>query len=447
MKTKAILIAGSNSGCGKTTVTLGLMAAFRQMKLAVQGFKAGPDYIDPSLHRIVTGQPSINLDTWMMPEDFFHHSFASHAGNTDISVIEGVMGLYDGKTADSDEGSTAMLAEKLGVPVILVINAKSMARTAAAIVKGLVDFNPRLNIIGVVLNNVGSDNHLELLKKSIKTYCGLPVLGSLKKNSHFNIPSRHLGLFMGDEGALSAETVSLLADTIQTNFDLDKILSLSEFTAKDTALAEIDPIVKGAQRPRRLGIAKDRAFCFYYQDNLTILKKLGYELVEFSPISDAKLPDNVDAFYFGGGYPELHCEALSNNKSMLQSIQQKSREGAMIYAECGGLMYLGQSIFTTDGKEYPMTGCLNYRTRMQTKLQALGYVEVAPLEDFFVLKQNKKMRGHVFHYSDIIFDADPPVSFYSGNPARNAIGYKARNTFASFVHLHFGNLYQADVVE
>ncbi|MBU0991465.1 MAG: cobyrinate a,c-diamide synthase [Proteobacteria bacterium] len=432
MKTKAVLIAGSNSGCGKTTVALGLMAAFRKIGLNVQGFKVGPDYIDPSLHRIITGKPSINLDTWMMPDSFLRYSFTSRASQADISIIEGVMGIYDGKKPDSGEGSTAELAEKLGIPVILVINAASMARTAAAIVKGLIDFNPKLNIIGVVLNNIGSDNHLSLLKKSIQTYCGLPVLGGIKKNTDFNIPSRHLGLFMGDEGVLPPKTISHLAETIRTNIDLDKILSFSKISLREPS----QPLLNPVQTQKRLGIARDQAFCFYYEDNLEILKQLGYELVEFSPVSDAKLPD-AEAFYFGGGYPELHAESLSNNTSMRESVRKRSHEGGVIYAECGGLMYLGQSITTIDGKEYAMSGCMNYRTQMLPSLQSLGYVEIYPEEDYFILKRGKKMRGHVFHYSDIIFDAIKPLSFYSGNPEGKGISYKVRNTLASYVHLHF----------
>jgi cobyrinic acid a,c-diamide synthase len=436
MKTKAVLIAGANSGCGKTTVTLGLMAAFQKMGLNVRGFKVGPDYIDPSLHRIVTGTPSINLDTWMMPDSFLRYSFTSRACKADISVIEGVMGIYDGKSADSDEGSTAELAERLGLPVILVINAESMARTAAAIVKGLVDFNPKLNIIGIVLNKIGSNTHRELLEKSIKTYCGLPVLGALKKNTDFGIPSRHLGLFMGDEGVLGPETVSRLAETIRAGIDLDKILSRVEFTLPQNS-PPFSPICK---KHKRLALARDQAFCFYYQDNLDILEELGYELVEFSPLSDTTIPDRVEALYFGGGYPELYAEALSNNKPMRQSILRESHDGAVIYAECGGLMYLGRSITTIDGREYPMTGCMNYRTRMLSALRALGYVEICPKEDFFVLNRGQKMRGHAFHYSDIMFDTKSHSNFYFGNPADKAIGHKIRNTLASYVHLHFANM-------
>jgi cobyrinic acid a,c-diamide synthase len=188
-------------------------------------------------------------------------------------------------------------------------------------------------------------------------------------------------------------------------------------------------------------VARDQAFCFFYQDNLEILKQLGYELIEFSPISDTKLPDHVETFYFGGGYPELHAEALSTNKSMRESIRQKSYEGAVIYAECGGLMYLGQAITRTDGKSYPMTGCMNYRTHMRSRLSALGYIEICPREDFFILKCNKKMRGHVFHYSDLWFDIEPPPNFYIGHPAEKAAGYRIRNTLASYVHLHFSFIF------
>jgi cobyrinic acid a,c-diamide synthase len=438
MNTKAVVIAGSNSGCGKTTVSLGLMAAFKKRGLAVQGFKVGPDYIDPSLHRIITDSPSINLDTWMMPENFLCHAFSSRAKRADISIIEGVMGLYDGKSPTSDDGSTAELAVKLNLPVILVINAKSMARTAAAIVKGLIDFNPELNIIGVVFNQVSSARHLEILTDAVNKYCGVNVLGGLNSIA-FTIPSRHLGLYMGEDNILQPDHINYLADQITKNIDLNTLLSLSTITCQtyDFNMPE------NQKTDKRLAIAKDKAFCFYYQDNIDILNALGYEIIEFSPMNDKKLPENIDVYYFGGGYPELYAQSLSDNLEMLKSIYHKSNEGKIIYAECGGLMYLGKSITTTSHHKYSMAGCFDYETYMMNSFQSLGYVEIQPKTNFFILNKDKKLRGHSFHYSKIKFKNDSD-NFYSGTPISKALGYRKKNTLASYVHLHFSHLFQRD---
>jgi len=436
MTKKAIVIAGVNSGCGKTTITLGLMAAFKKIGLSVQGFKVGPDYIDPSLHKEITGFPSVNLDSWMMPEKFIKYSFSYRTKNADISVVEGVMGLYDGKSAISDQGSTSDLAVKLKLPVVLVVNAKSMARTAAAIVKGLIDFNPELNIIGVIFNRIGSENHLKILRDSINKYCGIPVLGGLK-NIEFQIPSRHLGLYMGDEGILLPDEIDYLANQVIKNIDINYLLDLSIISIEKHP----NPINNKTKKipKKRIAIARDRAFCFYYQDNIDILKSLGYEIINFSPINDQKLPENIDAIYFGGGYPELYAQKLSNNKKIKEEIYDKSTNGTIIYAECGGLMYLGKYMTTIDGIKYPMIGAIEYETCMQKKLQNLGYVEIMPDQDFFIFNKKIKIRGHVFHYSKIKITIDIP-NFYSGEPESKAIGFKQGNILVSYVHLHFSNL-------
>ncbi|MFH2043569.1 MAG: cobyrinate a,c-diamide synthase [Pseudomonadota bacterium] len=441
MKTKAVLIAGASSGSGKTTLTLGLMAALKKMGLDVCGFKSGPDYIDSSLHKIVTGKPSINLDTWMMPKDYLERSFQSRAAKADISVIEGVMGIHDGRLPDSSQGSTAELAAWLKVPVVLVVNANSIARTVAAIVNGLVDFDPKVNIIGVVFNNVGSLKHYEILGKAVSTYCSVPALGCIPKNNDIDIPSRHLGLYMGEDGILDNSKIKILADTVSKNVDIEKILLLSEMDIKHTDLFLSSSDQLSEDKPKRIAIARDKAFCFYYEDNFEILKHLGYEIVFFSPIDDNSLPEDVDAYYFGGGYPELYAEALSKNESMREAVAEQSQKGAFIYGECGGLMYLGDYLTTVEGQSYPMCGCLPYSTIMKSGLQSLGYTEVLPLKDFLFLKQNTPVRGHCFHYSQMIRDDKNRMEkFYSGHPADKAQGFRIRNTLASYVHLHFSSL-------
>ncbi|MFQ5646102.1 MAG: cobyrinate a,c-diamide synthase [bacterium] len=427
---KAVLIAGAGSGCGKTTVTLGLMAAFREKGLRVQGFKAGPDYIDPSLHRVVTGLPSINLDTWMMSEPFLRYSFASRAA--DISVIEGVMGLHDGRLPDSDEGSTAELAKRLGLPVILVVNAQSMARTAAAVIKGIREFDREVNIIGIILNKLGSGRHREILEKSIKEYCNLPVLGGVLRDAGLELPSRHLGLFMGEE--LPQEKIRLIS--VAAQIDLDKILELSYFCCPEPSPPFSEPV----EDKGRVAVARDRAFCFYYQDNLDILEKLGYRLVEFSPLESSALPDNITAVYLGGGYPELYARELSENRPLLYALRSASLKGTDIYGECGGLIYLGESLTTVEGEEYAMSGCLPCRTRMRHKLKSLGYVEIRPRENHWVLNRDQPVRGHAFHYSDLEFTGSALPNIYTGEPENKAVGYRRGNTLASYVHLHFSGL-------
>ncbi|MBN1904211.1 MAG: cobyrinate a,c-diamide synthase [Deltaproteobacteria bacterium] len=437
MQTKAFLIAGAGSGTGKTTVSLGLMAAFKRQGMRVQGFKAGPDYIDPSLHRVVTGRPSINLDTWMMTPDFLLRSFESRAAKADISIIEGVMGLHDGRAPDSPEGSTAELAVTLGVPVILVINAKSMARTAAAIINGLIDFDKRVNIIGVIFNNIGSPNHLEILKKSISTYCSVPVLGGIPVVKDIKLPSRHLGLFMGEEGVLE-NRIDRLADTISEHIDLEKILTAANMDIEDKPLFDTpSEISKG-----RIAVARDNAFCFYYDDNFEILRNLGYDIVFFSPLRDTSLPENIKAIYLGGGYPELYADSLARNTDMRSAIKVESEKGTFIYAECGGLMYLGRTLTDINGTKHDMCGCMPYDTLMQGRLQSLGYTEITPMDNFLFLKKGKKQRGHCFHYSELIMDDNAEVdSFYDGTPVDKAKGFRLRNTLVSYVHLHLGSYF------
>lgn len=436
MQTKALLIAGAGSGTGKTTVSLGLMAALKRKGLNVQGFKTGPDYIDPSLHRIVTDRPSINLDTWMMPPDFLSRSFKSRAVNADISIIEGVMGIHDGRDPDSPEGSTAELASFLGVPVILVLNASSMARTAAAIINGLVEFDKRVDVKGIILNNIGSPSHLAILNKTISTYCTIPVLGGIPVVKDISLPSRHLGLFMGEDGVLENK-IDMLADTILKNIDLDRLLSAAGIDIEEKPLFD----TPAKSKKGRIAIARDNAFCFYYEDNFEILKQLGYKIVFFSPMKDSSLPSKINAIYFGGGYPELYADTLAKNSDMRNAVKDQSEKGAYIYGECGGLMYLGDSLTTKDGKTYPMCGCLPYKTIMKSRFQSLGYTEASPVDDFLFLKKGEALRGHCFHYSEMIMDDNSSVSsFYYGEPVMKAKGYRLRNTVASYFHLHLASL-------
>ncbi len=431
---RAIVVAGGNSGCGKTTVALAIMAAFTRRGLTVQPFKAGPDYIDPSLHEVVGHAPSINLDTWMMPERFLKRTFAERASHAGLSIIEGVMGLHDGKSPESSEGSTAELACLLGVPVLLVVNVGSMARTVAAVINGITEFDRRINFAGVILNGAGSVRHYEMLKKSVEKYCGLPVAGWLPKSSEIEMPSRHLGLHMGSEDVLDDHMLDRLAAIALDNFNLDLIYERAATIIQYDENASIEVTKKGI-----VAIAYDRAFCFYYHDNIDLLRQMEWEVKYFSPINDTELPD-ADAYYFGGGYPELHATRLSANVDMRNQIWQKSRDGAVIYAECGGLMYLASELTTADGASYPMCGCFDFSTKMNTGLRSLGYVEITPKSDWWILKSDASVRGHCFHYSGIVDSTAGYENFYSGQPAGKAVAFRTRNTVASYVHLHFSGL-------
>lgn len=437
MKTRAIIIAGTHSGSGKTTVTLSLMAAFRARGYRVQGFKVGPDYIDPSLHKVVTGKASVNLDSWMIPTHFLKNTFARHASLADISIIEGVMGLYDSKTPTTDDGSTAELAKILDLPVVLVVDASAMARSAAALVKGFVEFDPEVKVAGVIFNNVGSPKHYQILEEALCKYTSVPVLGGYTKNTNIEFPSRHLGLFMGEDGLISSSFVKTLADLGTQQLDLDSIENLAATSIPDPDSLKIEPILHS---PKKMGIASDRAFCFYYVDNLEILEKLGFELVFFSPIHDNKIPDGVHAIYIGGGYPELYAKALSENNQMRESIRNFSQQNGWIYAECGGLMYLGKEIADLEENQFPMCNIFSFATRMLPKLKSLGYVEITPAEDFLFLKKGQTVRGHEFHYSEIIDIPESLSSIYISRPKGKTAGFRLKNTLASYTHLHFSML-------
>ncbi len=500
MKTRAFVVGGTQSGSGKTTITLALMAAFASRNHRVQGFKVGPDYIDPSLHRIITGKPSINLDSWMMPERFLKWSFSRAARDSEINIVEGVMGLYDSRTPVSDDGSTAEVSRILGLPVILVVNAASMARSAAAIVKGFMEFDRKTNVAGVIFNNVGSDNHLRLLTESVNKYCNIPVVGGFKREHQVALPSRHLGLFMGEDNVLTPEMIKKLSELATANLDLRLLRKISTVELPDSQEIDItppfDPSTSSGQRPstlrqaqdtalrpfgrlrapqaqgtassgqrlrqrrtqggtgsghRKLGavlfegkkkmaVAMDNAFCFYYHDNLEILKKWGFDLVFFSPLEDTRVPDNVDAIYFGGGYPELYAEELAKNDSMKESIRRFHEKNGWIYAECGGLMYLGKAIENQEGDRFPMCGIFPFTTRVLPRLKSLGYVEIEPREDFLFLTRQTPVRGHEFHYSEITRVPRGLKNIYLSSPRGKSSGYRIKNTLASYVHLHFAGL-------
>ncbi|MCF8066962.1 MAG: cobyrinate a,c-diamide synthase [Desulfobacterales bacterium] len=438
---KGIVIAAPKSGSGKTTVSLGLLAALKKRGLAVAPFKVGPDFIDPGHHQRITDTISRNLDGWMLSKEYNLECFNKHAGpGTDIAVVEGVMGVYDGYDGKTDAGSTAQMAKWLRLPVILVVDAKSLARSAAALVQGFERFDPDLNFAGVIFNNVGSETHLSYLREALEGNVRMPLLGGLPQNSKITIPERHLGLVTQDDHVLSEEAVTRLADHIDDHIDVDALLSNLpgiEVTTEDT-------VVKDRGNAIRIGVARDKAFCFYYKDNLELLELFGAEPVYFSPISDKLLPENIRGIYFGGGYPELFSKELAGNKTLRNQIKDKSNQGMPIYGECGGFMYLCEDICDPDKNTYPMTGCFPLKSAMTPKLRSLGYREVTLTTDSILGKQGLTVRGHEFHYSEIINIDDCNIkTVYSvsrgpGKVLKNE-GFLSYKTLGSYYHLHFGS--------
>jgi len=433
---KAIIIAGTSSGCGKTSVALGLMKAFARKGLVVQGFKSGPDFIDPGLHRLATGLPSHNLDGWMLTADEIHRVFRRNHEGCDLSIIEGAMGLFDGIGAVSEEGSSAQLAKILGVPVMLVVNARGMARSAAALVKGYADFDPELRLDSVLFNMTGSPAHGQILAQAMDGR-GVKVLGSLQRQADLPLPSRHLGLVTADDLDRREERLNALADWVERCIDLDAFLE----ALPECSLPSLSD--GGVRMPEiRIGYARDRAFCFYYEENLRMLRQAGAELVPFSPLHDTNLPPALKGLYLGGGYPELHAAELASNTAMRGKIRDFCQSGKPVYAECGGFMYLMKNLRTRDGREHPMAGVFDFSCHMENRHQALGYREISLTAPSPLGASGEKARGHEFHYSQMAGSDPAAVQVYEAydrNGQTSAGGYLKANCLGSYVHLHFGS--------
>lgn len=431
----AVLVAGTSSGVGKTTVVLGMMAALRRRGLVVAPFKVGPDFIDPSHHAAICGRPSRNLDTFMMGMDGVRRSFARGVEGADVAVIEGVMGLYDGLDA-TEVASSASVAKALGAPVLLVMNVHGTSRSAAAMALGYRSYDPKVEVAGLILNRVGSERHRSLLEDALAPL-GIPILGTLPRRGEIALPSRHLGLEMGFE---SRHDLDALADFVEENAYLDRILELGCNVAEPEAQAEPEAeTVQDQEGGRiRIAVAYDEAFCFYYAENFEILRRLGADLRFFSPIRDP-LPE-ADGLYLGGGYPELYASALEESPTR-HEIKKAAEDGMPIYGECGGLMYLCESVISKDGfSEKKMAGVLPATTTMTGRLQALGYVEGDVVAENPVVAKGTVIRGHEFHYSkmDCARDARFAYRFRRGKGIDgNKDGLVEHEVLGSYLHTHF----------
>ncbi len=440
----ALVIAGERSGVGKTTVTLTLLAFLCRQGARVQSFKVGPDYIDPMFHQYVTGRACRNLDPVITSESYVKKCFKYHSQNVDYTLIEGVMGLFDGvpyttqdQTVINDFASTAHISRLLNLPILLVIDCSRLSGSVAAIAHGYRSFDPRINIAGVVLNRVGSDRHLSLLKNALEPV-QIPILGVLRREDDITIPDRHLGLVPTAELPQLDAVIDKLTHLGATCFNWDKLLPLLNSPSPHLPLSSSpSPPLSSI----RIAVARDRAFNFYYQDNLDLLQQLGAELVFWSPLEDAELPENIQGMYFGGGFPEVFAEELAANITVRAAVKNAILQGIPAIAECGGLMYMCEEITDFAGKSWSMVGVLP-STAVMVKGLTLGYRRAVALENSLLLDAGTTVYGHEFHRSRLISNPNPPLFQTYRWDSGDTMGYEGwnllRNIHASYIHLHWG---------
>ncbi|MBW4535065.1 MAG: cobyrinate a,c-diamide synthase [Pleurocapsa minor HA4230-MV1] len=444
-----LIIAGDRSGVGKTTVTLGILAYLAAQNRQVQSFKVGPDYIDPMFHTAVTGLPCRNLDPVLTSPSYVKDCFKRHSQNAEWVVVEGVMGLFDGiyhpeqPELRNDYGSTAHIARILNLPVLLVIDCASLSTSVAAIAYGYANLDPQVNIVGVILNQVASDRHLELLETALKSI-NLPILGVLRRNSVVAIPDRHLGLVPSSELANLSHIFAQLADLAKTSFNWHHLLPLiSQRSDRSETMpcSDQEQSIKQKQSATvRIAVARDRAFNFYYQDNLDLLTQLGAELVFWSPLQDRNLPDRIQGLYFGGGFPEVFAQQLAANKSVLQQLKLLIEADLPTYAECGGLMYLCEQLIDLQQKTWSMVGIIPSTVTMQAKL-TLGYRQAIALQDSPMVTAQQTTMGHEFHRSRLIIAPQSPQWQLQGvhqSSVPSTEGWNVKQVHASYLHLHWG---------
>jgi cobyrinic acid a,c-diamide synthase len=435
-----IMIAGVQSGAGKTTLTLGIMAALRRRGLKVQPYKVGPDYIDPGLHYYASGRKSHNLDSWMGDEQVIRDIFLRNSRTADVSLVEGVMGLFDGAKGERIKGSSAHIALILDLPVVLVANVKGMGRSCLALLKGFKEYEPGLKVAGVILNNAGGDYYRTHIKNSIEEELGLKVLGCLSKNKAIIMPERHLGLLPAEENQRLSQVLNQMADMVEAEVDLAGILEAAKQAWKPERIPAATRLEENCgQNQVVIGVAKDEAFSFYYQDSLDYLEELGASLVFFSPLKDTAVPP-ADGLYIGGGFPEMFLGQLTRNNSMKASIRQCFDQGMPIYAEDGGLVYLADTIVDFEGSSWPGVGLVPAKAQMSKKLSALGYVQATAVHDSLLVSKGDTLKGHEFRYSFLtgLNPDDAAYSLIGGKGVDGRLeGYRKNNLLASYVHLHF----------
>jgi cobyrinic acid a,c-diamide synthase len=441
-----LVIAGTHSGVGKTTVTVGLIAALRRRGLAVQPFKVGPDYIDPGYHALAAGRPCRNLDTWMLPPDRARDLFARAAAAADLALVEGVMGLYDGAGYDDEAGSTAEVAKLLAAPVVLVLDAGKLARSAAAVALGYQRFDEATPLAGVLVNRAAGAGHGLGASAAVERATGLPVLGWLPRDERLRAPERHLGLVPTAEPGPWRELIEAAGAAVERHLDLDRLVALARQAppldgpgATSGAWAGVG--LANGERPA-IAVARDEAFHFTYEDNLDLLRAAGAEVVFFSPLRDEALPARAAGVVLSGGFPEVFAGRLSANRALHAALREAHRRGLPIYAECGGLMYLTEAILDAGGAAHPMAGLLPGRCAMGGRL-TLGYRVARSAGASWFLGAGEEVRGHEFHYS--AWEGRPaglaPAYLLlprSGAGEARPEGARLGSLWASYVHVHLG---------
>jgi len=435
-----LIVAAPMSGSGKTTIVAGLIGALVARGLRVAPFKVGPDYIDPSYHSLAAGRSCHNLDAWMLPPHLIRSMLVRHTHDADIAIIEGVMGLFDGYSGRDDTGSTAHIARLTNTTVLVVLDARAMARTAAALIKGLRDFDPRVRVVGVILNRVGSPKHVQMLTDAIESSVGVPVIGYLERDETLHLPERHLGLVPTTEPGRWQEWIAHVGELVAATVDLDRVMELARDAGTFAAIA-IKPLLRQDNTPPPvIAVARDDAFSFHYENNLDLLREAGAELAFFSPLHDHALPQGTRALYLCGGFPELHAAELAANTEMHTAIRTAAVANMPIYAECGGLMYLTEALRDQQGATFPMVGVLPGQSVMTRRL-TLGYRTLQIHGNNWLWRDGETIHGHEFHYS--VWETDTSIKpVYTILPdewctEQHSEGAQLGNVIASYIHLHF----------
>lgn len=431
-KIPQFIIAAPTSNSGKTTITLGLLRALENRGISTQPFKVGPDYIDPKFHKVACGKDGLNLDLFMMSEQDIQATYAKYSNNKGAVCVEGVMGLFDG--AKKSEGSTAELSKVLKLPIILVVDAKSVAYSVAPLLYGFKNFDRNLNIAGVIFNRVNTKSHYQFLLEACEDV-GIPSFGYLPFIPDCEIPSRHLGLSIREMQGYD-KVIEKVAVAMEETVDIPKLLKCSLLQKKEV----FEPEFKSIKKIKTIAVASDEGFNFSYVQNIECLRGLGV-IVFFSPLKDDKLP-KADLVYLPGGYPEFYTKQLSENTSMLSSIKSFADAGGRIIAECGGMMYLGKSLIDKEGKEFEMANVFSFSASMEAMKLKLGYRTVQ--------LNNKILKGHEFHYSKIINDDEVSISGTVWNAREQQVDtkiYRYKNVLASYVHIYFGKKELLEILE
>ena len=423
MEKVQFLIGAGTSGSGKTTLALGLMRALCKRGLKVQPFKCGPDYIDTKHHAAATGRASINLDTFLASSEHVKTLYTKYGRNADACVTEGVMGLFDGYS--KAQGSSADIATILDIPVIIVVNSKSMAYSAASMLFGLKNFMPGLNIAGVIFNFVSSEKHYTILRKAAED-AGIPSLGYIRREAAIEIPSRHLGLNIDSDFCFD-KFADLIASEVEKSIDLDRIIEICTRTFPENEIPG-----RGAEGTLKISVARDEAFNFYYEENVDILRHAG-QVTFFSPLHDSELPP-TDFLYLPGGYPELHLPELSQNRAMLSSVREYCNGGGKVFAECGGMMYLCEKITDKEGNSFDMAAVLPRQATIERMKLTLGYRKV-------VTQDGREFRGHEFHYSRLLPGAGKDTTVKVLNARNESVEseiLRYKNVLATYIHFYWG---------